>query len=66
VRPEAPFTACTGPPNAVPDLVGLPDRGANHYLQRGLLPYKLFGMQQLFRYTLPVARRVGYRRAFCA
>src|SRR5687767_12271326 len=33
----------------VPDIVGLPDREANQYLQRGLLPYKLFDTQQLFR-----------------
>ena len=39
----------------VPDIIGLPDREANQYLQRGLLPYDLFGMQQLFRYTLPLA-----------
>jgi hypothetical protein len=46
----------------VPDLVGLPDREANQYLQRGLLPYNLFGMQQLFRYTLPVATAPTFPR----
>jgi hypothetical protein len=39
----------------VPDIIALPGREANQYLQRGLLAYELFGMQQLFRYTLPIA-----------
>jgi hypothetical protein len=46
----------------VPDIIDLPDREANQYLQRGLLPYQLFGMQQLFRYTLPVATAPTFPR----
>jgi hypothetical protein len=46
----------------VPDIIGQPDREANQYLQRGLMPHKLFGLPQLFRYTLPVATAPTFPR----
>lgn len=39
----------------VPELTDLPDRYANQFLLRGLIPSDLFGKPQLFRFTLPVA-----------
>ena len=39
----------------VPKLDGLPDRYANQFLLRGLIPSDLFGAPQLFRFTLPIA-----------
>src|SRR6188508_3703337 len=45
-----------------PSLFGVPDRDANQYLQRGLIPHKLFGTPQLFRYTLPVATAPAFPR----
>lgn len=38
-----------------PNLIGLPDREANQLLFRGLMPMKLFGVPNLFRFTLPLA-----------
>ena len=45
-----------------PSLFGVPDRDANQYLQRGLIPHKLFGTPQLFRYTVPVATAPAFPR----
>ena len=39
----------------VPELTDLPDRYANQFLFRGLIPMDLFGAPQLLRFTLPVA-----------
>jgi hypothetical protein len=39
----------------IPKLTDLPDRYANQFLLRGLIPSDLFGMPQLVRFTLPVA-----------
>lgn len=39
----------------VPELTDLPDRYANQFLLRGLIPSDLFGAPQLVRFTLPVA-----------
>ncbi len=39
----------------VPSFKGLPDRQANQFLLRGLIPAKLFDVPQLIRFTLPVA-----------
>ncbi|MGI6856099.1 hypothetical protein [Mesorhizobium sp. 1B3] len=39
----------------VPELTELPDRYANQFLLRGLIPADVFGAPQLFRYTLPIA-----------
>lgn len=38
---------------AAPELYGL-DQGSNAFLFRGVVPHKLGGVPQLFRYTLPV------------
>jgi hypothetical protein len=38
-----------------PDLIGVPDREANQLLFRGLMPHKLGGLPQLFRFTVPLA-----------
>lgn len=38
----------------VPSLIGVPDREANQLLFRGLMPFKVLGVPQLFRFTLPV------------
>jgi len=38
----------------VPDLNRVDDRTANQFLLRGLVPAKIFGMPQLFRFTLPL------------
>ena len=38
-----------------PDLVGLPDKRANQFLLRGLVPADFFGQPQLLRYTLPIS-----------
>ncbi|MFS0849227.1 hypothetical protein AB3M93_07120 [Novosphingobium panipatense] len=38
----------------IPQLEGVPDREANSFLFRGVIPHKTFGVGQLFRYTLPV------------
>jgi hypothetical protein len=46
----------------VPEIISLPDRDSNQYLQRGLIPHKLFGAPQLFRYTLPVATAPTFPR----
>jgi hypothetical protein len=37
-----------------PQLEGVPDRDANSFLFRGVIPHKTFGIGQLFRYTLPI------------
>lgn len=39
----------------VPELKDVPDRYANQFLLRGLIPSDLFGAPQLLRFTLPVA-----------
>lgn len=39
----------------VPELKGIPDRYANQFLLRGLIPSDLFGAPQLIRFTLPIA-----------
>ena len=39
----------------VPSLTDIPDRYANQFLLRGLIPSNLGGAPQLFRFTLPVA-----------
>ncbi|SFU22644.1 hypothetical protein SAMN05518861_13810 [Mesorhizobium sp. YR577] len=39
----------------VPELTDLPNRYANQFLLRGLIPSDLFGAPQLVRFTLPVA-----------
>lgn len=39
----------------VPELTDLPDRYANQFLFRGLIPLDLLGAPQLLRFTLPVA-----------
>lgn len=39
----------------VPELTDLPDKYANQFLLRGLIPSDLFGAPQLFRFTLPIA-----------
>ncbi|MFT3685309.1 MAG: hypothetical protein QM783_10355 [Phycisphaerales bacterium] len=39
----------------VPSYYGLADRDANQFLLRGLLPHKIGGAPQLFRFTLPIA-----------
>ncbi|MBL0373366.1 hypothetical protein JJB09_15110 [Rhizobium sp. KVB221] len=39
----------------VPSMHGIPDKSANQFLFRGLIPADLFGAPQLFRFTLPVA-----------
>ena len=39
----------------VGDLSGVPDEDANQFLIRGLLPHKIGGHGQLFRFTLPFA-----------
>ncbi|EIM25360.1 hypothetical protein [Microvirga lotononidis] len=39
----------------IPSFKGLPGRDANQFLLRGLIPHKLFGAPQLFRFTLPIA-----------
>ncbi|EJL25611.1 hypothetical protein [Novosphingobium sp. AP12] len=38
----------------IPQLKGVPDRDANSFLFRGVIPHKTFGAGQLFRYTLPI------------
>jgi hypothetical protein len=38
-----------------PELKDIPDRYANQFLLRGLIPSDLFGAPQLLRFTLPVA-----------
>jgi hypothetical protein len=40
----------------IPSFIGPPgDRHANQFLLRGLVPSDMFGLPQLFRFTLPVA-----------
>ena len=39
----------------VPDIEGVPDRHANQFLLRGLVPSDMFGLPQLLRFTLPIA-----------
>lgn len=39
----------------VPELTDLDGRRANQFLLRGLIPSDLFGVPQLFRFTLPIA-----------
>ncbi|OYR14946.1 hypothetical protein [Brucella thiophenivorans] len=39
----------------VPELTDVPDKYANQFLLRGLIPSNLFGAPQLFRFTLPIA-----------
>jgi hypothetical protein len=38
-----------------PSFLGLPNKSANQFLLRGLLPHDLFGAPQLFRFTIPLA-----------
>jgi hypothetical protein len=38
-----------------PSLIGIPDRHANQFLLRGLIPSDLGGLPQLMRFTLPIA-----------
>jgi hypothetical protein len=46
----------------VPSLKGIPDRQANQFLFRGLIPSDLFGAPQLFRFTLPIATAPDFPR----
>lgn len=39
----------------IPSFYGLDDRDANQFLLRGVIPHKLAGLPQLFRFTLPIA-----------
>jgi hypothetical protein len=39
----------------VTDINGVPNKYANQFLLRGLIPSDLFGAPQLFRFTLPIA-----------
>jgi hypothetical protein len=39
----------------VSSIIGVPDRSANQFLLRGLVPSDLFGAPQLMRFTLPIA-----------
>lgn len=39
----------------IPDIKGVPDRHANQFLLRGLVPSDIGGVPQLLRFTLPIA-----------
>ena len=47
-----------------PELKGIDDRHANQFLLRGLVPSDLFGVPQLFRFTLPIATAPEFPRDY--